>query len=151
MNELLKNQETSLLGRFKTIGFGFTLMLVWFLILNCFLSFILGNQIIPTHTLPSDIPYIFLFSCIFAPLWEELAFRVIPMYISKYFKHELLIPIILLSSVIFGWGHHYGSIGIFRQGVFGLIFSYVYIKNGFHYWSSVLLHFMWNFFCILFL
>lgn len=91
--------------------------------------------------------YVFFFSCIWAPLWEEAAFRVAPIAIAKHFnRNALMIPVVILSSVLFGWGHGMGPISLLIQGVMGLVFATVYIKNGYSYWSSVTLHFLWNFF-----
>jgi len=91
---------------------------------------------------------IFFFSCIFAPLWEELAFRHAPLLIAKRFSkpgRDVTWPIIIISSVIFGWGHGSGPISLLIQGVGGLLFSWVYLKNNYSYWSSTFLHFLWNF------
>lgn len=91
----------------------------------------------------------FFFACIFAPLWEELAFRHAPMLIAKHFnkaskKVNLTWPVVIISSVIFGWGHGQGPISLLIQGVGGLLFSWVYLKNNYSYWSSVALHCLWN-------
>jgi len=91
----------------------------------------------------------FFFGCILAPLWEELVFRHAPLLIAKKFKKKLKIdftwPIVIISSVIFGWGHGFGPISILIQGVGGLILSFVYLKNNNSYWSAVATHFLWNF------
>jgi membrane protease YdiL (CAAX protease family) len=91
----------------------------------------------------------FFFSVIFAPLWEELAFRHAPYLIAKKLNESLKVnftwPIMILSSVIFGWGHGLGPISLLIQGVAGLALSYAYLKNNYSYWSSVIVHALWNF------
>ncbi|HEY0751364.1 MAG TPA: CPBP family intramembrane glutamic endopeptidase [Chitinophagaceae bacterium] len=90
----------------------------------------------------------FFFGVITAPLWEELAFRVIPIGIAKRFGEQYIMPVILLSSIIFGWGHGSGPISLMIQGVGGFILSLVYIKTNYNYWCVVALHAMWNFWAI---
>lgn len=90
----------------------------------------------------------FFFACIFAPLWEELVFRHAPLLIAKRFSKpgkSVIWPVVIISSALFGWGHGAGPISLLIQGVGGLIFSYVYLKNNYSYWSSTFLHFLWNF------
>lgn len=92
---------------------------------------------------------VFFFACILAPLWEEAAFRHAPLQLVKKFKDrlqmDLTVPVVILSSAIFGWGHGAGPISIMIQGIGGLAFSWLYISNNYNYWSSVVLHFLWNF------
>lgn len=92
---------------------------------------------------------VFVFACVLAPLWEEAAFRHAPLQIAKSFKEklgmDLIIPIVIISSVIFGLGHGNGSISLMVQGVGGVLLSLAYIWGGFNYWTSVAAHFMWNF------
>lgn len=90
----------------------------------------------------------FFFGVIFAPLWEELAWRYAPITLAQQLKKhcnlDLLWPIVIISSIHFGWGHGYGPISLLMQGIGGFALSYVYIKNGFSYWSSVAMHALWN-------
>lgn len=85
-----------------------------------------------------------LFGCILAPLWEELAFRVIPLKIARMFGNDFIIPMVGLSSLIFGWGHGNGTISLLIQGVGGVFLSIVYIKTNYNYWAAVALHAAWN-------
>lgn len=91
---------------------------------------------------------LFFFTVIFAPLWEELTWRWFPITVARQFKKhlnvDLLWPIVVVSSINFGWGHGNGPISLLLQGVGGFALSYVYIKNGFSYWSSVAAHALWN-------
>lgn len=90
------------------------------------------------------LKYIFFMSCIFAPLWEELVFRYAPAMIAKNSQPSFLIPIMIISSAWFGWLHGNGAESIMIQGIIGFIFFWLFLKNGYSYWSSVLLHAMWN-------
>lgn len=146
MKELFENPEQTIFGKFKNIVFGWFACLVWVNIVIALLTPILGPR---TPYVPTSIPYFLLFSCILAPLWEELAFRYIPIRIATLINPTLIMPVVLLSSLIFGWGHGYGTVSLLQQGVMGLIFSWVYIKNNNSYWSSTILHAMWNLTCLL--
>ena len=88
--------------------------------------------------------FMFVVACIFAPLFEELVYRQ-HLSVVKYIKIPgILIYAVLLSSYLFGEAHSLGVWSVPVQGVAGLIFCYVYIKNGYSYVSSVLMHFMIN-------
>lgn len=86
---------------------------------------------------------------IFAPLFEELVYRYAPIKIAKDLGGALIIPVILISSALFGWGHGNGIISVIFQGMLGFFASVLYIKNGHSYWSAVFLHFLWNLTCFL--
>jgi membrane protease YdiL (CAAX protease family) len=98
---------------------------------------------------PPSPQWIFFMGVISAPLWEEYAFRVFPQKVAGWAESavpgtKMLIPLMVFTSIIFGYGHG-GPIHIWIQGVAGLIFSYCYIKTNCSYWSSVCLHFLTNF------
>lgn len=93
----------------------------------------------------------FIFVCILAPLWEELAFRVIPIQIMEHLSNhndKVLWYTIALTSVVFGWGRGHGMESLLMQGVVGFAIAIVYLKNGFCYWSAVTTHATWNALCI---
>lgn len=87
----------------------------------------------------------YFWTCVVAPLWEELFFRVGPISIAKKLGRHYYFPIILMSSIFFGYMHGFHPLGIILQGVFGFLASVLYIKNGNCYISVVLAHFLWNF------
>ncbi len=91
----------------------------------------------------------FVFVCLIAPLWEEAAFRHAPLQIARSFKEkmrmDITVPIVILSSIIFGLGHGQGVISLLIQGVGGVLLSLAYIWGNYNYWTSVMCHFMWNF------
>lgn len=82
----------------------------------------------------------FFMSVIAAPLWEELAFRVAPYKIAKNLGAQYFVPVMILSTILFGWGHGAGTISLLFQGFGGLFLTYAYVKTGYSYWSSVTLH-----------
>jgi hypothetical protein len=85
----------------------------------------------------------YFMACVFAPLWEEVAFRVLPIQIARKVPQNISWPIILVASCIFGLVHN-GVPSIMLQGVLGLLWSYVYIKNGYSYLSSFSTHLLYN-------
>jgi membrane protease YdiL (CAAX protease family) len=84
--------------------------------------------------------------CVLAPLTEELFWRFIPIKIMLMldFPKKLMWLIMLGISACFGW-YHNGAVTVIAQGVFGVMLSWLYIKND-SYWLNVLAHFLWNFF-----
>lgn len=147
---LIPTENINWSDKLKNISLGFIVMLVWFVAIRTLLYFFFDTNIIPIQS-REYTPALFFFSCVVAPLWEEAAFRLGPIQIAKTFKPEAMLPAIIISSIVFGWGHGESIRGILVQGVFGFIFSIVYIKNNYSYISSVILHSMWNTFVFSFL
>lgn len=150
--KILDNPEKTVFGKIRNIGFVFGFNLVWLCIVAAFLKAIMPqefytfiNSINYTTDFGNNIIAAFFFLCVSAPLWEEAAFRYAPITIAKNFGSQFYLPVIILSSVLFGWGHGSGPISLLIQGVGGFTFSLLYIKNNFSYWSSVSAHFLWNF------
>lgn len=98
---------------------------------------------------------LFLFTVIITPLWEELFYRHIPLQfvkeVNEYSGRDFTTLMVLLSSIIFGISHDNGIFSILLQGVGGVVLCLVYIKNGYSYWSSVIVHVIWNTFALYFL
>lgn len=143
---ILDNPERSTFGKIRNIGCAFFVCLMWMTFITWLLP-TLYNGRVAQFSEPSKY-YTFFMCCIVAPIWEELAFRVAPLKLAKKFGEDTFVPIIIISSVLFGWGHGYGAESLLMQGVMGLVFSYVYLKNGFSAWSSMTLHALWNFMVI---
>ncbi len=149
--DILGSPSTSIFDRSRNIALGFVIILFWVVGMQAFLSlFIEGYPTFVPRT-PDFTFARFFFSCIRAPLWEELAFRVAPLTIAKTLNPKSIVPVVILSSIVFGLGHGYGTISLLFQGVMGLIFAWIYLKNGYNYLSAVSIHFLWNFFCFIFL
>ncbi len=139
IEKLLVPTAFDIRSKIINILIGFTVILVWCTLISHFIGYLSS----------STIKSALFFTCVLAPLWEELAFRVIPITIANTLDTRLLVPVILLSSILFGWGHGQGSISLLLQGVMGVVFSILYIKNNYSYWSVVALHSMWNLFCFI--
>ena len=143
MEQLLGPPTKNIIDQIKNIVFAFAIMLAWFYLITTFLDF-LATPSAQFEQVPPK--FAFFFSCIAAPAWEEMAFRWLPITIAKGFHKKFIFPIVILSSLIFGWGHGFGPVSLLIQGVMGFILSCLYLKNG-NIWSSMALHSMWNMFC----
>jgi|SRR5690606_37319882 len=137
--QFLGKPAEGILDKIKNILLGFFLFSWWIWVIDGFLKYLLTAQMYPKAE--------FFFSCVLAPLWEEVVFRVIPIHLAYKLGEDAVLPIIIFTSIIFGLGHG-GPANILIQGVFGFILSLLYIKNNYSYWSVVLLHSMWNATCI---
>jgi membrane protease YdiL (CAAX protease family) len=117
----------------------FGVMVVWTMFITSFMKELAGSQLFYKQPTPL---YMFVTACIIAPLTEEGIFRWAPLTLLKPHPH-LMWPVIVIVSALFGYLHG-GFSNIIIQGVFGVVFSWVYINNGYSYWSSVVLHSLWN-------
>jgi membrane protease YdiL (CAAX protease family) len=130
--------------KIKNIIFGYVLSLIWILFIS-YLYIILGHQEIVEESTLTDSFYYFIFiACVWAPLWEEALYRYGPITIAKNIGNQYVIPIVIMSSCLFGWAHGESHEGVLVQGVLGLILSMVYIRNNYSYLSSVILHSLYN-------
>jgi membrane protease YdiL (CAAX protease family) len=139
MISYLLQPETSFFGKIKNIALGFVVNIIWL----AFASWLMKYLSTDDQIYDPPAKYIFFFSCIFAPLWEELVFRHAPLQVAKKLDPSYLLPIVFVSSAFFGWLHG-GAVNIMFQGVGGFIMALVYIKNGYSIWSTITLHFLWN-------
>ncbi len=99
------------------------------------------------------IPALFFLACVWAPLWEEFAFRVFPLNLNRtaFLVRDtklFYLYFALLSSIIFGFGHG-SAVNILFQGFLGLSFCWLYLKNNRSYRSIVFAHALWNFMIII--
>ena len=88
--------------------------------------------------------YTIFIALIWAPFWEEMFNRHAYGLIIKQIGSKFLLPTMLISSFIFGWLHGNGQTSILKQGMMGMVFFYVYVKNGYSWRSSSILHSLWN-------
>lgn len=146
---MTQKPKPTLLSRATTILIGFVAYLIYVLFAIQFYSWVTGIPNILQTTPNEERLQFFVFSCIIAPLTEEVLYRHAPLQIAKLLGEKAIMPTVLATSVMFGAAHGHGYYSLIFQGVMGLVFSWVYIKNGFHYWSSVTIHFLWNTFCML--
>ncbi|WP_173049748.1 CPBP family intramembrane glutamic endopeptidase [Nitrospira sp. KM1] len=77
----------------------------------------------PSQTLISLIEYV-----IFAPIFEELAFRGLLFAILRR-KFQFL-PAALISAFIFGVAHGYGVVGLLSVCCSGVLWAWIYEKTG---------------------
>lgn len=128
---------------------GFSIILIWATLMNLFLPWLMLQ--------PSIVSQLF-FSCLMAPFLEEILFRVYPFQLlhsipfkSEATKLKMTFLTAIFSSLVFGFIHGAGWISVLKQGVMGTVFSAVYLKTNKSYLSVVILHSLWNLYCILFL
>ena len=145
MKEYLLNPEKTQIGKLSNVGLALLLVLAHLFIVVGVQALLTGTPI-KLGGLPGyNPPYSLWLTLVIAPLWEELVFRVAPIKLAQVFGPDTLWPIILISSALFGWGHG-GVEGLIFQGVMGVIFCVLYIKNNYSYWHNVLFHGLWNLF-----
>ena len=120
----------------------FALQIMWCKVIFFILYLLIGLEQVPAYEF--TLGNIFL-CCIFAPIWEEIAYRYIPLTIAiRHFKKSF-IQIAIGLAIFFGYIH--GSpLNIMIQGVWGLLFTFVYIRNGLVY--AIASHALWNFYCL---
>lgn len=147
----LNRPSTKFKNKVINIIIAYVAILIYIFLMSKFINFLDPPPAMPDFAGTDDTPpsTIFLlfqvfFAVIWAPLWEELAFRHAPALLAKALGEKFLLPIIIISCGLFGWGHGNGPESLLLQGVMGFVFFYVYIKNGYSYWSSVALHSLWN-------
>jgi len=147
--KFLNFPSTTISSKIRNILLAYLAIFTYIFLISKFLDFLEPPEQLLSSSSDSIPPFIYLlnkffFGVIWAPLWEELSFRHAPALIAKGLGEKFLIPIMIISSVLFGWGHGNGSESLLLQGVMGFVFFIVYVKNNYSYWSSVTLHAMWN-------
>lgn len=145
MENLIGPPSTKVVDKLKNIVITYNILAIWIFFISMVLNWISGWQA-TSHIY--DIKQYLFFGCFLAPLWEELAFRYVPITFAKNLGKQYILPAIVLSSAIFGWGHGYGTTSLLLQGTMGFLFSLLYIKNNYSYWSAAILHAAWNITCI---
>lgn len=142
----LKKIEKPLRNVFAALGF----VLAWIIIFLIGYSFVpqfnyWGNTVKHFNIDPQKAEK-FVSSVIFAPLVEELLFRVFPIQIMKQTNtlDKLKIPVCIGISITFGFIHG-SNWNCFVQGALGITLCWLYIKNNFSYWSIVFVHSFYNF------
>jgi membrane protease YdiL (CAAX protease family) len=139
--KLFEPQAFTRFDKFATISTGYTIAILWCYFITLVLNFLYTP--FGQYYNPEPIQHTIFFTCIFAPLWEELAFRVVPIQLGLKIDPQIVPLVIVLSSLLFGWGHG-GVVNLLIQGVMGLVLSWVYVRNNYSYWSAVILHSLWN-------
>jgi membrane protease YdiL (CAAX protease family) len=149
IKSFLSTPTTKFPDKVKNIFISYIIIFVWVFLISHLLNFLDPPPIFTDEETPSIPSHIYILSQFFflvisAPLWEELAFRHAPALLAKALGKGFLFPIMIISSMLFGWGHNNGPESLMLQGCMGFVFFCLYIKNGYSYWSSVVLHALWN-------
>lgn len=126
----------------KNVLLGLVLFAIWVAVVGRALEEYTGMPV--NRSLPTDVVYYLVFACVIAPLWEEAVYRYAPITLSNDLGIKNSLPIIILSSYLFGIAHGYVIYSIMIQGVMGLTASIIYEANGNSYLSSVAFHSGWN-------
>lgn len=117
----------------------YILQLVWVNIVIAFMEVFQGLTV--------DVQHLFL-SVFFAPVVEEAMYRYAPLSIAKRYFPKSIVPVVVLSSMVFGLAHDNPfPVNLLAQGFLGVTFSFVYLKMGYKY--AVLSHSIWNIGCFL--
>lgn len=97
-------------------------------------------------------------SIVLPALYEELIYRYVPLVIAlrRWEKRWPTFAVLVVSSAYFGW-IHWGLPAITLQGVFGVIWSFTFIKCGGAHdrygkalWASTASHALYNIVAFLF-
>jgi len=142
IDKLIGEQATTWIDKTKNVAFGFLIILLWATVFSAVWG-LMSQQ--GFYYSPGKE---FFLSCLWAPVWEEAVFRWAPLEIGKKLGKEFIMPVIIISSAIFGWAHGMGPVSLLVQGMMGMVKSWVYLKNN-SYVSVVILHALWNIYCFL--
>lgn len=150
----INSPSTTLLGKFLTILLGYIAILVWMIGISHFITWLVPPPPpSPWDKLlaPEEPPFrlMFFITVIWAPFWEEMFHRHAFGLIVKRIGNQFLLPVMIISSFLFASGHSDNiQFNVMRQGIMGMILFYVYVKNGYSIWSSMILHSAWNLTCM---
>lgn len=120
-----------MINKAKNIAVAYAAIIAWMFIVVYFFKVVQ----------PGSINIQFLFGLlIFAPFLENAVFQYGALEIAK--KLDIVTPVCIISSFVFGALHGFREFNILLQGGYGLIFCWIYLKEG--YLSSVIVHFLLN-------
>lgn len=151
----LNSPSTTFRDKLITILFGYLIVFLWMEFVGHLLHWLYPpppDSAFSQFFAPTKPPlrYEIFLTVIWAPFWEEIFNRHAYGLIVKQIGSQFLLPAMIISSFIFGWLHDNGQLSILRQGVMGMVFFYVYAKNGYSWRSSWAVHFLWNATCMIF-
>lgn len=136
MDKLIGTPSTRLIDKIKNLVFCFVIMFLWIHGIIAFLNYL--------NTPFALTPQVsFFLSCIVTPAAEELYFRAAPLTIASHLNKKLITPVVIFTSLWFGYAHGQGSVSILIQGVGGFVLAWLYLKNKSIIWP-ILLHAAWN-------
>ncbi len=149
--EFIKNFKTLIKEYFKYWPMAFGLMIIANLTLLLIMPDNTANNQEAINKMMTTVPvYIIISAVIFAPIVEEIVFR---LAFRKIFKNDTIF--ILLSGIIFGAFHVVGSLDSLMDLLFiipysipGLVFAYTLVKSK-NVYVPMTLHFFHNGFTML--
>lgn len=154
MLDLLKPNKT-LLDKTFTVLFWLLIVALWVELMTKAYQWLFAKNVIIfsqwSYGYEFKHPFLvkFYLYCLAAPIGEEIVFRHGPLRMVKAIgKKELYWPVILFTSIVFGWVHS-GEFNILIQGAIGLCASIIYLKNNFSLFSAIVFHMLWNLICLL--
>jgi membrane protease YdiL (CAAX protease family) len=152
----MRKKKNKISGPLFTVIVLFLINVIWVNIMLYFFNFLMtpsevikvfnSNLINQITEVELPLKATFFITCILAPFWEELVFRVFPLSLATQLNEDVqrrtLIPIVFFTAIIFGLLH--GSVlNILIQGFGGLSLSYLYLKYKSYLWC-VISHALWN-------
>lgn len=108
-------------------------------------------------TLMISQTFMFFLACVLAPIWETVCFVWGPIKFAQLLSSIAvkmgvpavgIVAVFAVSFAIFFGILHGSALNICIQGVAGLLFCWLYLKNNNSYWSVVIAHAIWNFMII---
>ncbi len=147
---LLFKNEKYFVYFFAIFGFIFIYLCTFRIIYSYIPSFdFLGFQTNVPFRIKPELLEDFIYACVFAPIWEELVFRIAPILLLKklgvlFSKYGIIV--MLAVSATFGYNHEGGSaVHVYIQGVVGLLQCWLYIRSNYNWKLIVLSHALYNF------
>lgn len=135
----------SLADKCKNIATAFVIKITLSVAISALFSYLVADQI---RVEEPPIRLVFFMACVWAPFWEEIMYRWVPLTLAQRidakFDLNILWPVILLSSTIFGLDHGEGAVSLLYQGLGGIIYCLLYLKNNNSILSTMVLHSVWN-------
>jgi membrane protease YdiL (CAAX protease family) len=149
--KFLKYPSYKLSGKLATFFFAYLFLLIYMVGASHFMTWLYPpppEAPMNPFAIPDEVPplrFSIFMMMIFAPIWEEMVFRHSFGLIVKKWGSGFLLPAMIISSFIFAQGHPNGTqMNVMHQGVAGMVFFYVYAKNGYKPIWNIVLHSAWN-------
>lgn len=149
--KFLNTPSTKFSSKLATLFFAYVFLLAYMVGTSHFMTWLYPpppEAAFNPFAIPEEAPplrYSIFMMMIFAPIWEEMVFRHSAGLLVKKLGSGFLLPIMIISSFIFAQGHPNGTqMNVMHQGVAGMLFFYVYVKNGYKPVWNIILHSIWN-------
>jgi membrane protease YdiL (CAAX protease family) len=125
-------QRSILTGIFAGAALWFLSDRIWDPLLEQWLGRINVDNLDGVRGHPLNLAILLALAIIYGGVIEEVIFRGFMIgWGSRLLGHKWLIPLILLSSIVFGSAHRYqGLAGAVSAGLSGLVFAILYVASG---------------------